>query len=154
MADTIVQIYKRDIQLTHAQILTLRATPIEVIAAPGVDKQIIFNSIFCVIDTRRGAYSNPDGDIAFRWKATTPGASSVSFNEVDKFTAAGLTQFFNMASTEAGSIEQSGNNAAMEILKTGSGEFSAGNVSNSLSIRIYYSIVPYGPFTALTGVQS
>lgn len=155
MADTIAQIYKRDIQLTHAQILTLRASPVEIVAAPGADKQIIFESVFFIIDTRTAAYSNPSsGDVVFRWKVAVPGGANVAFNLVDKLTVSGLGQLFSAPFTEPSSLEQSGNNAAMEIFKAGAGELTDGSPNNSLSMRIYYKIVPYGPFTPLIGAQS
>ena len=89
-----------DVQLTNAQMLALRATPVALVPAPGAGWAIVVDKVHMFFD-RAAAYT---------------------------------TLFTPVA------------NSGVRIANSGDGEFGGGNAANTVSIRVYYHVVPAAAF--------
>lgn len=75
-------------QLTNAQILALRATPITLIASPGANTSIVVHKVCIVLDAAAGAYTESADDLAIEFAA---GTDIVNVDMTDGFDDAAVT---------------------------------------------------------------
>ena len=137
-----------DIQLTNAQILTLKDTPIQILPAPGAGLGILLVQSVWVADTSGGAYTDPGGlddeVIIFQYSNNTLAGSFAAWDNFSLHnTGVGI---FNGATDAFFSV--SIKNLALRLKNYGSSNWGGGNAANTISFRIYYKIVPIIPFGA------
>jgi hypothetical protein len=137
-----------DVQLNNDQILNLKASPVELIPAPGGGLGIYPLWGYIVKNTQGGAYTSE----------TTP-------NPTIGYTGNLQYNYFcnlNVADLKAGPLDFSVDYidqriTVIQILEnlpliitrgTDDDELAGGHVNNTLSLRIWYSIVPTVPFGA------
>jgi hypothetical protein len=165
----------RDVQLTNAQILSLFSTPVEAIPAPGAGNQILVLAAYWLADFSAAGYGNtgsdpgqfasvqlvadPTGNFDYvtlgsddfnnpfaqnrtMWwtdlpVATTNASSPSPFSPVNPVMFnAGVSHWENQPLVIGLNSPQAG------------GDLTGGNPANTLSVRIWYSIVPVAPFGA------
>lgn len=152
-----------DVQLNNAQILNLKATPIELIPAPVPGFGILFRDVYelwhCPVEyTDNGAPT----DLIYKHGTSTflsgPGRDGDNLSDIptdhDLLFAVtnlraeltgGFVAFnkplYHYADTEFDAL-------ALKLANVGVAEFGGGGAANTLSLRIWYSIVPTGPFGA------
>jgi hypothetical protein len=126
------------VTLTNAQVLALGATPVTLVAAPGVGKYIDVITISLVFDYT-AAYSSV-GDVRCYWGARTSGSACSA-----TVTGSG---FFDASADKA--IRVSGvpdntnppvTNTAVVLQKVTLAEMAGGNASNTVRVVIHYRIV-------------
>ena len=137
------QILVADTQLTHTQIINLAATSIELVPLPGADRAAIPFRALLVADTTAAAYTAGMGD-DLRIRAAPGGVSWISPIETDVLLATSGVQNINQSVAEI--QPSSTGNTGLELTNIGS-ELGAGNAANTLSVRVWYSIIDTVPFS-------
>lgn len=145
MADTPMKVYKRDIQLTNAQIKTLRATPVELIPTPGNSKVVVAFEAIILKETSKGAYTTGGGNNQLGFDYSSGGTFFTITGGAHDLTSAGRKL---IGSKLLGDETVLRPNESIRLVYVGNAELTGGHADNTLSIRIYYSIVPADPFTA------
>lgn len=140
MSESLVCQFTTD--LTNAQVLALRATPITVVAAPGAGKVIEFDSACLILNYGGTQYTESDDNLVFR---LVNGSGSVLSTTVE------CTGFIDVAGdaisyarkittdpllTTAGELS----NAVLVIHNSGNGEFGGGHASSTLRVIVNYKI--------------
>ncbi len=126
------------VQLTDAQVLTLATgAGVTIVPAPGTDLANIFVRGYLVADAAAGAWVEPSApdDLVFQYADTvlvsagmdgTPlVAADVSFTAVPALSVAEITPDVN---------------ATINLFNDG-GQWTGGNVANSMSVRVWYYVV-------------
>ncbi len=124
-----------DKQLTNAEVLAVRATPIALIAAPAANKAIVVHKFQLVCDDAAGAWTESTDNLVIQY-----------VDGVDITAAIETTTLFGGAVTHItqgvlDTVVIPDVAAAVEIFNTGNGEFGGGNAANTLSVRVWYSVV-------------
>jgi hypothetical protein len=125
--------------LTNAQMLALRGTPIEVVAAPGAGKVIEFLSAVLLFD-RTGAYTESDDNLAFKY-VDGSGQQASQTIEATGFVDAAADAIINAIAkpdtllTVAQSV-----NKALVLHNVGNGEFGGGNAANVVRVKVAYRV--------------
>lgn len=135
-----------DVQLTNAQLLALLGTDITLVAAPGANRAIVVHAIYLFFDVTTTAYTINAG-------ATSIGYASDGVN-IAVVTEAGLLdtvadsgRWYQIgAAVATPNIITPVANAAVVIRKA-TADMTGGNAANTLSIRVYYSVVDFVAFT-------
>lgn len=130
-----------DIQLTNAQVKAL-ATPIPIVASPGADKALIFHRIVIVSDASDTAWTEPSApdDLVVEYAG---GQDLTGAIEAGALIANSVnTVTYGPVATEV-ALEA---NVAIELFNTG-GDWGGGNAANTMSIRVWYSVVPMVAFS-------
>jgi hypothetical protein len=126
------------VTLTNAQVLTLGATPVTLVAAPGIGKYVDVISVNLVFDYT-AAYSSV-GDVRCYWGSRVSGSACSA-----TITASG---FFDASADKA--IRVSGvpdntnppvTNLAVVLQKVTLAEMAGGNAANTVRVVIHYRIV-------------
>jgi hypothetical protein len=155
--DPQVPIYKRIVTITHAQILTLPATPVELVPAPGAGKLIIFHKAVTHREALAASYTGiVDGD-GIRFTFETGGdpvgygfwrddASSETELTTLLSTADGqpktwLTKEFAGATLRAGEIQSFENKALVLFGLFTNSSLGGGDAANTFGVTVFYSIV-------------
>ncbi len=133
----------RDIQLTNAQVLTLATSAgVELIAAPGADKTNIVDRIHIVSDASDTAWTEPSApdDLVVQY---ADGVDISGAIEAGALIAQSVNvRTYGMLDSEIDPDV----NAAVMLFNSGS-NWGGGNVANTMSIRIWYSIAPTVAFS-------
>lgn len=126
-----------EVSLTNAQILAIRATPIEMVAAPGAGKVLEFISASLFFDYT-GAYTESTDDLVFRY---TDG-SGVQLSEVvdaTGFLDATADTAVNAVHKADAVVAKTGcDNKAIVLHNIGNGEYGGGNAANAVRVKIAY----------------
>ena len=130
-----------DKQLTNAEVLAVRATPITLVAAPGSNKAIIVDKILAVCDSAAAGYTESTDNLAIQYS----GGLDILTIESTGFVDGGDVQVRHQAPAEAVVVLPP--NEAVEVFGSGDGELGGGNAANTLSFRIWYHTVPTVAFT-------
>jgi hypothetical protein len=134
--ETLLQ-YK-DVALTNAQLLALRATPVQLVALPGYAAKFLqFHSAVLVINTAAGAYVESAANLVVRQTGTTGVILS------DTIEATGFCDGTAIKMTTArAKLDPIGAllNKALVLHNSGAGEWTGGNAANSLRVRCFYTI--------------
>lgn len=130
----------KDTQLTHAQIGALRATPITVVPSPGAGYALMPYSIHLAFDVTTTAYSESADNIALEYA----GGADCLVIETTGFLDQTSDQFRFQSMAEAVFTPVAAE--ALQLFNNGDGEFGSGNAANTLSVRVYYVIVPMAAF--------
>lgn len=125
----------RDVSLTNAQLLAIRATPISVVPAPGNARILRQFSHAVLVASLTGAYTETSDDLVFR---QTNGTGVILSDAVDS------TGFLTATGFKANTVRRALNtigvllNQAIVLHNSGDGELGGGNAANVLRIRVYY----------------
>lgn len=130
-----------DVQLTNAQLLAIRATPINLVAAPGAGWAIVVDALFMYFDSA-GAYTVGTNDLTLEYGS---GADIVGTIETVGFMDQATDQARHVAPA-AGSLLTPIVNSAVRLFNSGAGEFTGGNAANTLSCRVHYHLVQMAAF--------
>lgn len=127
-----------DVTLTNTNVLNLRATPIELVAAPGTGKALEFVKAELFFDYT-GAYTETADNLAIKY-TNGSGAAVSSTIECTGFvdaTADAIATAVPLAATPPLPLA----NAALVLHNTGDGEYGGGNASNAVKVRTYYRVL-------------
>lgn len=133
------------VQLTNAQMLAVRATPITLVAAPGAGRVTVVHGVYAVCDATAGVYTESADNLAVEYADGTDILVIETTGFVDQVAAVEARYMRPDQSTAA--VEPIAN-SAVRLLNNGDGEFGGGNAANTLSVRVLYSIHEVAPFTA------
>lgn len=143
MASVIVDVAATNGTLTHAQLLALRATPVEVIPAPGANK--IIQIIKCLLywDRAGGAVftiAAPGDDFSLRYGGTAISASPESTPATGFIDQA--TAMVQIGSGYSGVLSDAANciNKSVTISNVGGAEWTNGGTSE-IKYHITYTII-------------
>lgn len=134
---------RASVQLTNAQALALRATPITLVAAPGANRAIKVESVTIVSDAAAGVYTETADNIAIEYADGTDILTIETTGLIDQ--AAIETRHQN---APAATLTTPVANSAVRALNNGDGEWGGGNAANSISIMVVYRIIPTAKFGA------
>ncbi len=124
-----------DVQLTNAQMLVLRATPITLIPAPGANRAIIVERVLVVSDSGTGtAWTETNDNMDVRYAGSTVILTLETTGLIDT----GDVQTRHQAPAEA--VATPIPNSAVELFNNGDREFGGGNVANSFSVRVWFRV--------------
>jgi hypothetical protein len=129
-----------DVQLTDAQIRDLTAHPVEIVPAPGVGLTIAPLFVYLLLDATAGDYSD-GGDMRLEYETALDtsvvvlgGGAATTQMVVTSMTP--VTEFIDLTD------DVSNQGLAIHIAT----DLTGGDPANTLSIRVWYSIVPAVPF--------
>lgn len=136
----------RDVTLTNAQVLALRATPQTLVGAPGANKVLEFISALIVASQAAGAWTETADNLVIRY--TNGAGLAVS----DVIETTGLFAAAIKATRARAAIDPIGmlKNAPLVLHNNGDGEFGGGNAANSMRIRVFYRIHGFADFGAFS----
>lgn len=157
-------LHQATVELTNAQIKALPTTAVQIVAAPGANKVLVYQSGILLLNTTSGAYSNVAATAALYIGLGTTSASVASRSPVAMLT--GSASYIDILAVASTAPADGGPNLSafdQEILSgatnqalvmaaynpdEGSGEnFTGGNAANTLKISVTYYIL-----NTLTGV--
>ena len=124
-----------DKQLTNAEVLAFRATPIELVAAPGANKAIVVHKFHIVSDDSAGTWTETTDNLVIEYADGVDISAAIEAGSLVGGAVAFITQ--GVLDTEVVPDV----NAAVQIFNTGDGEWGGGNAANTMSIRVWYSVV-------------
>lgn len=136
----------RDVTLTNAQVLALRATPQTLVAAPGTSKLAEFVSAIVVSSAAAGAWVESAANLVVRYTGTTGLVVSDVIETTGLFTAAVKATRARASLDPIGLLK----NAPLVLHNNGAGEFTGGNAANSLRVRIFYRIHGFADLPTFT----
>mgnify|MGYP001617054901 CR=1 FL=1 len=131
-----------DVQLTNAQILNLRATPITLVAAPGVNRALVLHKLYLLINATAGVYTETADNLVVEYSGGTDASGAIE--TTGWIDAASVNPIlYHPITTVVVPVA----NEALRLFNTGDGEFGGGNAANTLSVRVWYSVVDTVAFT-------
>jgi len=130
---------RRDMQLTNAQVLALLATPQTLVPAPGANLAIVVDSVFLAFDVTTTGYTIGTANTKIEYAS---GADIIDVVEAGFLDQA--TDQFRSHVPAVGAFTPVANSAVR--LANEVAEFTGGNAANTLSIRVYYRVVPMAAF--------
>lgn len=125
------------VPITNAEMLALRATPKQLVAAPGAGFALIYEGGHITIDYT-AAYTESADNIAVRY--TNGSGVQVSTTETTGFLDATADSIMTMAPI-APTTAPVAVNAALVLHNTGDGEWGGGNAANVITATVHYRIV-------------
>ena len=136
----------RDVQIANADVLLFRATPYELIPAPGAGLAIVLHRFAIVSDDTAGAWTESTDDLVIEYAG---GADITAAIEAGGLVGGAV---YPIVQGVLDTVVTPEANVAVELFNTGDGEWGGGNVANTMSIRLWYSIVPMAAFAPGTGI--
>jgi hypothetical protein len=136
-------VQQAEVSLTNAQVLALRATPIQMVAAPGAGKVLQFLGAELFFDYT-AAYTESDDNLVFRY---TDGSGAKVSEEIETtgFLDATADTATNAIPKPDVIVAKTGcDNKAIVLHNSGDGEFGGGNAANVVRVRVIYRIVAAG----------
>ena len=124
-----------DKQLTNAEVLAFRAVPIALVAAPGANKAIIVHKFVIVSDDSGGAWTESTDDLVIQYVDGVDITAAIEAGDL----VGGAVVVKTQGVLDTALVPDV--NAAVEIFNTGDGEWGGGNAANTMSIRIWYSVI-------------
>ena len=122
-------------KIAHAAILTLRATPVSLVPAPGAGKAIVVNRVSFVFDVTTTAYTEDADNLAVEYS----GGADILTVEMTGFIDQTTDQVRVVSPAEALATPVA--NEAVQLFNNGAEEFGAGNAANTLSVTVEYEII-------------
>lgn len=130
------------VQLTNAQVLAVRATPITLVAAPGANKAIVVEEVHMVCDAAAGAYTETADNLAIEYSGGTDILTVETTGFLDQAAVGARWARPAIALTTPVA------NEAVQISNNGDGEFGGGNAANTLSVEVIYRVVDTVAFSS------
>lgn len=126
----------KDVTITNAQMLALRATPIVLAAAPG--KATVYREFvraLLVVNVTTTAYTVGTNDMVVRQTGTT----GVILSDVIE-TVGFLDQVAIKSNSARAKLDPIGYllNKSLVLHNSGASEFTGGNAANTLKVRVFY----------------
>lgn len=127
------------VSLTNAEMLALRATPKELVAAPGAGKVLEFISATLLFDYT-GAYTETADNMAVRYENGSGVQASDDIEATGFVDATADTVTFARKKVD-GIVAKTGcENKALVLHNTGDGEYGGGNASNAVRVKVAYRV--------------
>ena len=130
--------------LTNAQLLAVRATPIEIVEAPGAGKRNLFLGASLRLNVTTTAYTESTANIGFKYKD----GSGVQVNETVEATGfvdqTGITHTNARPKLDAICTDAQCVNLAIVMHNLGAGEWTGGNAANTMTVTVYFVTVESG----------
>jgi len=129
-----------EVTITPAQMLTLRATPITIVPAPGPGMVITFIAGFFVLDFITPAYAGPQ-DLALKYGDASGVVLALSTGAgfVDAAFDAGIRAVPQVPAVVPRTACE---NKALVLHNTGAAEMTAGN--SPLRVKVFYQVIKTG----------
>ena len=124
-----------DKQLTNAEVLAFRATPIELIAAPGANKAIIVHKFIIVSDDSAGAWTESVDNLVIEYADGVDISAAIEAGDL----VGGAVVIKAQGVLDTALVPDV--NAAVQLFNTGDGEWGGGNAANTMSVRTWYSVI-------------
>jgi hypothetical protein len=128
-----------NVSLTNAMVLALRATPIELVAAPGAGKFLEFISAEIIFDYV-GAYTESADNLAVKYENGSGVQVSQDIETTGFLDATADTKTNALAKINTITAKTGCENKALVLHNTGDGEFGGGNAANALRVRTAYRV--------------
>ena len=126
-----------DVQVTHTQLLDLNDTDVTLVATPGTNRAIVVHAIAMVFDVTTTGYTLNSTAIAVGYGSD--GADIAAVTEAGFLDqATDQIRFYNLGG--APEISTPVANVPV-VLRSTVAEMTGGNAANTLSVRVYYSVV-------------
>lgn len=133
---------KRRTQLTNAQMLALRATPITLVAAPGAGLAILVDGVYAYFDVTTDGYTETADNLAVEYASGLDVLVMETTGWLDQATDGARYQ------RPAVDVITPPANSALQLKNNGDGEFGGGNAANTLSVEVTYRVVPVAAFAS------
>ncbi len=130
-------------QLTNAQMLALRATPITLVADPGANYVVIVEDVYMVSHTVTAAYTESADNLDILYA----GSTTIMTVETTGFIDQVGDQIRHMLPATTATITPV-KNKAVQIHNGGDGEFGGGNAADTLSVEVIYRVEPATAFSS------
>ncbi len=130
----------KDTQLTNDQVKAFRAAPITLVPAPGANLALVFVRAWIVADATAGAWTATDDNLVIQYSGGTDATDGINDGDL-------LGASLNLMMIPEKAVSASIDNEALEIFNTGDNEWGGGNAANTMSFRVWYSIVPAVAFS-------
>lgn len=128
-----------EVALTNAQMLALRATPVQLVAAPGAGYVLEFLSSVLIFDYT-AAYTETDDNMAVKYENGSGVAVSDAI-EATGFVDATADTLTHARHVIDGIVAASGAaNKALVLHNTGNGEYGGGNAANVVRVKTAYRV--------------
>lgn len=126
-----------EVSITNTEALALRATPKELVAAPGAGKVLEFLSCTILFDYT-GAYTESTANLAVRYANTTGAIASQAIEMTGFADATADTMTVGIPKVDPIVAKTVAENAALVLHNTGAGEWGAGNAANVIRVKTAY----------------
>lgn len=125
----------RKVRLTNTQFKECRATPVELVPAPGTGRAIVVESVDMLIDASAAAYTESTDNLAVEYS----GGTDILTIEATGFVDQAAVEFRTVK--PAVSLTEPVENEAVELFNSGDGEFGGGNAANYVEVTVRYRVV-------------
>jgi len=129
------------VTLTNAQVLTLRATPVTIVAAPLASKAIVFIGAAITVDGTAGAFTESTANLGFKMVDGSGVQVATTVESTGFMDQAGIMH--TRATPKLDPIMTAAQVAgkALVLHNLGGGEFGGGNAANTMKVTVYYDLV-------------
>lgn len=132
----------REVTVSSAELLALRATPKTIVPAPGAGKMNVFHAAVFIADNGT-AYVVGTNDLAFRYASTTGDVISQTIDTaglLDQTTD--IMSYVGPVATDSKTPKADCENTTIVLHNTGAGELTTG--TGVVRVKCWYSIVKTG----------
>lgn len=133
----------KELALTNAQVLALRAAPITLVAAPGAGKYLEFLGGVLLFD-RTAAYTESADNLAVKYVDGSGTAASEDIEMTGFIDAAADAITVMNRKKDVLGVKTLFENQPLVLHNTGDGEFGGGNAANVLRVKVHYRVWPTG----------
>lgn len=126
----------RTVKLTDTQIKALRATPQTLVPSPGAGLAVIPVYAHLFLDVTTAGYSESADNLVIEYAGGTDAISIETTGFIDQSTD--QARFIGIPEALFTPVAAE----ALQLFNNGDGEFGSGNAANTLTVRVYYFVVP------------
>lgn len=127
------------VALTNANMLNLRATPIQLVAAPGAGYVLEFISATLLFDYT-AAYTETADNMAVKYENGSGAAASEDIEATGFVDATADTITFARKKLDGIVAKTGAENKALVLHNIGDGEYGGGNASNAVRVKVAYRV--------------